>query len=60
MEIKAGRMMVGKGWTRNLLENFLGKNVNTIPCGSVRKGDDPQGRIVHDFNYAPKNGESVN
>ena len=26
----------------------------------VRKGDDPHGRIVHDFSYANKNGESVN
>ena len=41
-------MLGGEGWTRNLVENFLGKNVYTIPCGSVRKGDDPHGRIVHD------------
>ena len=53
-------MLGGKGWTRKLVEEFLGKNVYTIPCGSVRKGDDPHGRIVHDFSYAYANGESVN
>ena len=53
-------MLGGRGWTRKLVEDFLGKNVYTIPCGSVRKGDDPHGRIVHDFSYANKNGESVN
>lgn len=53
-------MLGGKGWTRKLVEEFLGKNVYTIPCGSVRKGDDPHGRIVHDFSYAYIDGESIN
>ena len=53
-------MLGGKGWTCKLVEDFLGKNVYTIPCGSVRKGDDPHGRIVHDYSYANANGESVN
>ena len=53
-EIKAGRMIGGVGWTRADVEDFLSSNVYTIPCGSVPKGDDPHGRIVHDYSYAAK------
>ena len=47
-------MIGGVGWTRADVEDFLSSNVYTIPCGSVPKGDDPHGRIVHDYSYAAK------
>ena len=53
-------MLGGRGWTRQLVQSFLGKHVYTIPCGSVPKGDDPNGRIVHDYSYAVVDGQSVN
>ena len=31
-----------------------------IHCGAVAKGSDPQGRIIHDHSYAPKNDFSIN
>ena len=30
------------------------------PCGAVPKGDDPHGRIVHDYSYAPRDTDSLN
>ena len=60
LEVKAGRMLGGVGWTRKIVEKFLGSRVYTIPCGSVPKGDDPHGRIIHDYSYPGKNGQSVN
>ena len=59
-EVKPGRMLGGLGWTRELVQSFLGKNVYTIPCGSVPKGDDPDGRIEHDYSYAVDGGRSIN
>ena len=59
-EVRAGRMLGGVGQTRSRVEEFLGRNVYTIPCGSVRKGDDPHGRIVHDYSFAAKDRESLN
>ena len=53
-------MIGGEGWTRIMVEKFLGKRVYTIPCGSVRKGKDPHGRIVHDFSFAQEGGKSIN
>ena len=55
-----GRMLGGFGWTRQRVEDFLGKDVYTIPCSSVRKGDDPHGRIVHDYSYSASGNESIN
>ena len=42
------------------MQSFLGKDVYTIPCASVPKGDDPDGRIVHDYSYAVEGGQSIN
>ena len=42
------------------MEQFLGSRVYAIPCGSVRKGDDPHGRIVRDYSFAPAGGKSIN
>ena len=53
-------MIGGVGWTRTDVEDFLSSKVYTIPCGSVPKGDDPHGRIVHDYSYAAVDGESIN
>ena len=38
----------------------MASNVYTIPCGSVPKGDDPHGRIVHNYSYAAVGDESIN
>ena len=42
------------------MQSFLGKDVYTIPCASIPKGDDPDGRIVHDYSYAVEGGQSIN
>ena len=42
------------------IEDFLKSNIYTIPCGSVPKGQDPHGRIVHDYSYAAVEGQSIN
>ena len=52
-------MIGGVGWSKVSVETFLGKSVYTIPCGSVRKGDDPHGRIIYDHSYACMDG-SIN
>ena len=46
-EVGKGRMLGGKGWTREKVENFLGKKVYVIPCGAVPKNGDKNGRIIH-------------
>ena len=43
-----------------MIKKFLGNSIYTIPCGSVPKGDDPHGRIVHNYSYAPPFGQSIN
>ena len=53
-------MLGGAGWTREIVQSFLGRDVYTIPCGSVPKGDDPNGRIVHNYSYAVDKGWSLN
>ena len=53
-------MIGGVGWTRADVEDFLSSKVYTIPCGSVPKGDDTHGRIVHDYSYAAVGIESIN
>ena len=52
-------MLGGVGWTKKTVENFLRARVYTIPCGAVPKGDDPHGRIIHDYSYACRDG-SIN
>ena len=42
------------------VEKFLKSNIYVILCGSVRKGDDPHGRIVHDYNYETLGAQSIN
>ena len=56
----AGRMLGGVGWIREIVQAFLGRDVYTIPCGRVPKGDDPDGRIVHNYSYAAYSGWSIN
>ena len=48
------------GWTKRIVEDFLGRRVYTIPCGSVPKGDDPHGRIIHDYSYKVPGNMSIN
>ena len=53
-------MLGGAGWTRKSVEKFLSAPVYTIPCGSVCKGDDPHGRIIHDYSYACREASIIN
>ena len=48
-ETKVGRMIGGLGWSRKQVRDFWEGIFYVIPCGMVRKGDDPYGRIIHDF-----------
>ena len=59
-EIKNGLMLGGVGWTREKVENFLGRKVYVIPCGAVPKGGDKNGRIIHNYSYQHKGARSVN
>ena len=42
------------------MRKFLGTDFYVTPCGAVPKGDDPHGRIIHDYSYAPPGCESLN
>ena len=53
-------MIGGWGWTRERVERFLGKQFYLTPCGAVPKGNDPHGRIVHDFSFAADKQNSIN
>ena len=59
-EMKLGRMIGGLGWTRGIVEQFLGKPYYTIPCGAVPKNEDPLGRIIHDYSYPSAKQGSIN
>ena len=60
-EVEKGRMLGGRGWSLDKVENFLGQKVHVIPCGAVPKNDDPFGRIIHDYSYPKSNySNSVN
>ena len=59
-ELLKGRMLGGPGWTALDVKKFLHSDFYVIPCGAVPKGDDPHGRIIHDYSYAPPNTESLN
>ena len=59
-EIKAGRMIGGRGWSRETVKDFLGRTFYTIPCGAVPKNQDPFGRIIHDYSSPSAEKNSVN
>ena len=59
-EIKKGRMIGGRGWTRKTVKWFLGREFYIIPCGAVPKNDDEYGRIIHNNSYPHKSHFSVN
>ena len=59
-ELLKGRMLGGLGWTATDVKQFLNSNFYVTPCGAVPKGDDPHGRIIHDYSYAPRNTDSLN
>ena len=50
-EVAAGRMIGGPGWTADAVRWFLNGDFFITPCGAVPKGDDPHGRIVHNYSY---------
>ena len=39
---------------------FGGRDFYGIPCNATQKGEDPLGRIVHDYGYYPAGSYSVN
>ena len=41
-------------------EFFGGRDFYGIPCNATQKGEDPLGRIVHDYGYYPAGSYSVN
>ena len=59
-ELLKGRMLGGPGWTGRHVRQFLRSDFYVTPCGAVPKGDDPHGRIIHDYSYAPRNTRSLN
>ena len=50
-EVLAGRMIGGPGWTPAVVRWFLRKDFYVTPCGAVSKGEDPHGRIVHNYSH---------
>ena len=50
-EVAAGRMIGGPGWTADAVHWFLNGDFFITPCGAVPKGDDPHGRIVHNYSH---------
>ena len=59
-ELLKGRMLGRPGWTAADVENFLHSTFYVTPCGAVPKGDNPHGRIIHDYSYAPPDTNSLN
>ena len=53
-------MLGGPGWTAPDVKKIVHSDFYVIPCGAVAKGDDPHGRIIHDYSYAPRNTKSLN
>ena len=50
-EVRAGRMIGGPGWDSGMVRWFLNGDFFITPCGAVPKGDDPHGRIVHNYSH---------
>lgn len=44
-------MIGGPGWTPDATRWFLGREFYITPCGAVPKGDNPHGRIVHNYSH---------
>ena len=44
-------MIGGPGWTATVVRDFLTSDFYIIPCGAVPKGDDPFGRIIHNYSH---------
>ena len=44
-------MVGGPGWTADAVRWFLNGDFFITPCGAVPKGEDPHGRIVHNYSY---------
>ena len=53
-------MIGGPGWTRKVVQSFLGSTFYVIPCGAVPKGTDPHGRIIHDYSFSGNTSGSLN
>ena len=53
-------MIGGRGWTKEVVRDFLGRAFYKIPCGAVPKDQDPLGRIIHDYSHPSATQGSVN
>ena len=54
-------MLGGPGWTAAKIRRFFGgRGFYGIPSGAVPKGDNPLGRIVHDYGYYKRGSYSIN
>ena len=52
--------MTGPGWMRAVVRDFLGCDFYVILCVAVPKGNDPHGRIIHDYSYSPYGVQPIN
>ena len=60
-QVRAGKMLGGPGWTAAKIRRFFGgRGFYGIPSGAVPKGDNPLGRIVHDYGYYKRGSYSIN
>ena len=60
-QIDTGKMIGGKGqYTQDVWDFLGGRDFYGIPCNATQKGEDPLGRIVHDYGYYPAGSYSVN
>ena len=59
-EVSKGRIVGGQGWTRKVVQDFLGQNFYVTPCGAVPKNDNSVGRIIHNYSYPSPRAHSVN
>ena len=59
--MSAGKVIGGPGYTAGDVTSFFGgRGFYGIPSGAVPKGDDPLGRIVHDYGFYRRGSYSVN
>ena len=53
-------MLGGPGWNDQSVKQLLHSQIWITPCGAVPKGNDPHGRIIHDYSFASNHDVSLN
>lgn len=53
-------MLGGPGWSLQSVKKLLKSQILITPCGEVPKGNDPHGRIIHDYSFASNDDVSLN